>query len=143
MLPCAIDLPAAGDGIAGRGPSYGIASIRVDGGDARAVYNATAEARKIAVANSCPVLVEVRLDSPSITLLQCLLVLTLLLLFTAAVCSSPHGLYSTETLLILAAVLLPRLSCVAPRDMWLPCRPCPTAVATTPPPMTPPGVLQA
>lgn len=59
MLPCAIDLPAAGDGIAGRGPSYGIASIRVDGGDARAVYNATAEARKIAVANSCPVLVEV------------------------------------------------------------------------------------
>lgn len=49
----------AGDGIAGRGPSYGIASIRVDGGDARAVYNATAEARKIAVANSCPVLIEV------------------------------------------------------------------------------------
>lgn len=49
----------AGDGIAGRGPSYGIASIRVDGGDARAVYNATAEARRIAVANSCPVLVEV------------------------------------------------------------------------------------
>ncbi|KAL0045713.1 hypothetical protein WJX82_002475 [Trebouxia sp. C0006] len=47
-----------GDGIAGRGPSYGIASIRVDGGDARAVYNATAEARKIAVANSCPVLIE-------------------------------------------------------------------------------------
>lgn len=49
----------AGDGIAGRGPSYGIASIRVDGGDARAVYNATAEARKIAVASSCPVLIEV------------------------------------------------------------------------------------
>lgn len=49
----------SGDGIAGRGPSYGIASIRVDGGDARAVYNATAEARKIAVANSCPVLIEV------------------------------------------------------------------------------------
>lgn len=49
----------AGDGIAGRGPSYGIASIRVDGGDARAVYNATAEARRIAVANSCPVLIEV------------------------------------------------------------------------------------
>lgn len=50
----------AGDGIAGRGPSYGIASIRVDGGDARAVYNATVEARRIAVANSCPVLIEVR-----------------------------------------------------------------------------------
>lgn len=52
--------PRTGDGIAGRGPSYGIASIRVDGGDARAVYNATAEARKIAVANSCPVLIEVQ-----------------------------------------------------------------------------------
>ena len=54
-----VALTSAGDGIAGRGPSYGIASIRVDGGDARAVYNATAEARKIAVANSCPVLIEV------------------------------------------------------------------------------------
>jgi hypothetical protein len=39
----------AGDGIAGRGPGYGMASLRVDGGDARAVYNATAAARKIAV----------------------------------------------------------------------------------------------
>lgn len=45
-------LPAflrAGDGIAGRGPAYGIATLRVDGGDARAVYNATAEARRIAL----------------------------------------------------------------------------------------------
>lgn len=50
----------AGDGIAGRGPSYGIASIRVDGGDARAVYNAAAEARRIAVADSCPVMIEAR-----------------------------------------------------------------------------------
>lgn len=64
----------AGDGIAGRGPSYGIASIRVDGGDARAVYNATAEARKIAVADSCPVLIEV--CSPfSGLFLYCLLLL--------------------------------------------------------------------
>jgi hypothetical protein len=39
----------AGDGIAGRGPGYGIATLRVDGGDARAVYNATAEARRIAL----------------------------------------------------------------------------------------------
>ena len=38
----------AGDGIAGRGPGYGIASLRVDGGDARAVYCATKEARRVA-----------------------------------------------------------------------------------------------
>ena len=49
----------AGDGIAGRGPSYGIPTIRVDGGDARAVYNATLEARNIALGQSCPVLIEV------------------------------------------------------------------------------------
>lgn len=50
----------AGDGIAGRGPSYGVATIRVDGGDVRAVYNATAEARAIAVEQKVPVLIEVR-----------------------------------------------------------------------------------
>ena len=50
---------SAGDGIAGRGPSYGMHSVRVDGGDARAVYNATAEARQIAVERSCPVMLEV------------------------------------------------------------------------------------
>jgi len=49
----------AGDGIASRGPSYGIASMRVDGGDARAMYNATAEARRIAVETQRPVLIEV------------------------------------------------------------------------------------
>lgn len=49
----------AGDGIASRGPSYGIASIRVDGGDARAMYCATAEARRVAVATKRPVLIEV------------------------------------------------------------------------------------
>ena len=42
-------LPSAGDGIAGRGPGYGMAALRVDGGDARAVFNATAEARRIAI----------------------------------------------------------------------------------------------
>ncbi|KAL4854263.1 2-oxoisovalerate dehydrogenase subunit alpha 2 [Chlorella vulgaris] len=58
----AISTPATdqyrGDGIAGRGPGYGMASLRVDGGDARAVYNATAAARKIAVEQQVPVLVE-------------------------------------------------------------------------------------
>ncbi|KAK9816866.1 hypothetical protein WJX72_006300 [[Myrmecia] bisecta] len=58
----AISTPATeqyrGDGIAGRGPSYGMATIRVDGGDARAVYNATAQARKHAVENQCPVMIE-------------------------------------------------------------------------------------
>ena len=51
----------AGDGIAGRGPSYGMSSTRVDGGDARAVYAATAEARRMAIAGGCPVLIEVSL----------------------------------------------------------------------------------
>lgn len=58
----AISTPASeqyrGDGIAGRGPSYGIASIRVDGGDAQAVYNATMEARHMALEHSVPVLIE-------------------------------------------------------------------------------------
>ncbi|CAD7705119.1 unnamed protein product [Ostreobium quekettii] len=47
-----------GDGVAGRGPCYGMATIRVDGGDPRAVYSATALARKLALENSCPVLIE-------------------------------------------------------------------------------------
>ncbi|GLC56792.1 hypothetical protein PLESTB_001149300 [Pleodorina starrii] len=45
----AISTPAheqyKGDGIAGRGPMYGIPTIRVDGGDVRAVYNAVVAAR--------------------------------------------------------------------------------------------------
>ncbi|KAG2438412.1 hypothetical protein HYH02_010867 [Chlamydomonas schloesseri] len=49
----AISTPAheqyKGDGIAGRGPMYGIPSIRVDGGDVRAVYNAVVEARRRAL----------------------------------------------------------------------------------------------
>lgn len=36
-----------------------MASTRVDGGDARAVYCAVAEARRMAVADACPVLIEV------------------------------------------------------------------------------------
>uniref|UniRef100_A0A914DIP9 2-oxoisovalerate dehydrogenase subunit alpha n=1 Tax=Acrobeloides nanus TaxID=290746 RepID=A0A914DIP9_9BILA len=47
----------AGDGIAGKGPGYGLHTIRVDGNDLFAVYNATQEARKLAVENK-PVLIE-------------------------------------------------------------------------------------
>ncbi|XP_046985383.1 2-oxoisovalerate dehydrogenase subunit alpha, mitochondrial [Schistocerca americana] len=47
-----------GDGIAGRGPGYGIATVRVDGNDVFAVYNATKAARKYALENSKPVLLE-------------------------------------------------------------------------------------
>ncbi|GAB3016988.1 thiamine pyrophosphate-dependent dehydrogenase E1 component subunit alpha [Bowmanella dokdonensis] len=58
----AISTPAeeqfAGDGIASRGLGYGIKTIRVDGNDAFAVYAATKQAREIALAESCPVLIE-------------------------------------------------------------------------------------
>jgi len=58
----AISTPAAeqyrGDGIAVRGPSYGIATIRVDGNDVFAVYNATKKAREICERESRPVLIE-------------------------------------------------------------------------------------
>ncbi|XP_072125984.1 2-oxoisovalerate dehydrogenase subunit alpha, mitochondrial isoform X3 [Mobula birostris] len=47
-----------GDGIAARGPGYGIISIRVDGNDVFAVYNATKEARRRAVAENQPFLIE-------------------------------------------------------------------------------------
>ena len=48
----------AGDGIAARGVGYGMKTIRVDGNDVLAVYAACVEARKIAVENNEPVLVE-------------------------------------------------------------------------------------
>jgi hypothetical protein len=51
---------AAGDGIAARGRAYGIPAVRVDGGDARAVYCATKEARRIALEHNTPVLLEVQ-----------------------------------------------------------------------------------
>jgi len=58
----AISTPAseqyAGDGIAGRGPGYGVPSVRVDGGDARAVFNAVSAARALALERGGPVLVE-------------------------------------------------------------------------------------
>ncbi|ASD67095.1 thiamine pyrophosphate-dependent dehydrogenase E1 component subunit alpha [Pseudoalteromonas piscicida] len=58
----AISTPAdeqfKGDGIAARGVGYGIKTIRVDGADTLAVYAATQAARKIAVENGEPVMIE-------------------------------------------------------------------------------------
>jgi 2-oxoisovalerate dehydrogenase E1 component alpha subunit len=58
----AISTPAAeqyaGDGVAGRGPAYGVPAVRVDGGDARAVYNAVGAARQLALERGGPVLIE-------------------------------------------------------------------------------------
>lgn len=48
----------AGDGIASRGPGYGMDTIRVDGNDALAVYFAMKEARKRTIESNKPVLVE-------------------------------------------------------------------------------------
>jgi len=47
-----------GDGIAARGPAYGIETIRVDGNDIFAVYNATKAAREICVTQCRPILIE-------------------------------------------------------------------------------------
>ena len=44
--------------MAARGPGYGMVTIRVDGNDFFAVYNATKEARNIAIKESRPVLIE-------------------------------------------------------------------------------------
>ncbi|WP_372741635.1 thiamine pyrophosphate-dependent dehydrogenase E1 component subunit alpha [Neptunomonas sp.] len=58
----AISTPAseqfAGDGIAPRGIGYGMHTIRVDGNDILAVLEATRQARKIAVEQNEPVLIE-------------------------------------------------------------------------------------
>jgi TPP-dependent pyruvate/acetoin dehydrogenase alpha subunit len=48
----------AGDGIASRGPGYGLDTIRVDGNDALAVLAAVREARRRAVEGKKGVLVE-------------------------------------------------------------------------------------
>lgn len=53
-----IDDQYAGDGIAVRGVSYGMPTIRVDGNDLFAVYNATQQARKIIMDTKMPVLIE-------------------------------------------------------------------------------------
>merc|ERR1719161_2119865 len=47
-----------GDGIAARGLAFGIPSVRVDGNDLVAVFNATREARRITVEEKKPVLLE-------------------------------------------------------------------------------------
>lgn len=47
-----------GDGIAARGVAYGLHTIRVDGNDIWAVYNATVEAREIATTKNAPVMIE-------------------------------------------------------------------------------------
>ncbi|CAF1214473.1 unnamed protein product, partial [Didymodactylos carnosus] len=47
-----------GDGIASRAPGYGMITIRVDGNDLFAVYNATKAARELTVNKSRPVLIE-------------------------------------------------------------------------------------
>lgn len=58
----AISTPSAeqykGDGIACKGPSYGINTIRVDGNDVLAVYKATKLAKEYAIRESKPVLIE-------------------------------------------------------------------------------------
>ncbi|CAB4489427.1 hypothetical protein RhiirA5_345994 [Rhizophagus irregularis] len=58
----AISTPALeqykGDGIASRGIGYGIDTIRVDGNDVWAIYNVTKAARKLAVEENRPVLIE-------------------------------------------------------------------------------------
>jgi len=48
----------AGDGIAVRGPSYGIYTLRVDGNDALAVYQAVKFSREYIVREKRPVLIE-------------------------------------------------------------------------------------
>lgn len=47
-----------GDGIASRGPGYGILTIRVDGNDLLAVRRVTQQARELATRNQRPVLIE-------------------------------------------------------------------------------------
>ena len=47
-----------GDGIAGRGPAYGMLTVRVDGNDVFAVYNAVSQARQVALNEMRPVLIE-------------------------------------------------------------------------------------
>ena len=49
----------ASDGVAPRGVAYGMPSIRVDGNDLLAVYAATARARRIAVEEGMPTMIEV------------------------------------------------------------------------------------
>jgi 2-oxoisovalerate dehydrogenase E1 component alpha subunit len=47
-----------GDGVAARGPAMGLNTVRVDGTDTLAVFNAVAKARHLAVTENKPVLIE-------------------------------------------------------------------------------------
>jgi 2-oxoisovalerate dehydrogenase E1 component alpha subunit len=53
-----IDDQYAGDGIAVRGVAYGMPTIRVDGNDIFAIYNACKKAREMIIADKRPALVE-------------------------------------------------------------------------------------
>lgn len=57
ILNC--DYVWSGDGVVAKGPAYGMSSIRVDGNDTLAIYATIKAARKIAVEESRPVLIEV------------------------------------------------------------------------------------
>ncbi|KAK6167983.1 hypothetical protein SNE40_021897 [Patella caerulea] len=48
----------SGDGIASRGAGYGMISIRIDGNDVLAVYNAVKAAHEICLSQNRPVLIE-------------------------------------------------------------------------------------
>lgn len=48
----------AGDGIAARGPAYGIPTFRMDGNDLWAVYSVTKMARDMALSQNTPILIE-------------------------------------------------------------------------------------
>lgn len=61
---------SVGDGIVVRGQAYGVRSIRVDGNDALAVFNAVHVARKMAINESRPVLIEVKHSSLSFYVLR-------------------------------------------------------------------------
>ncbi|XP_049872751.1 2-oxoisovalerate dehydrogenase subunit alpha, mitochondrial [Pectinophora gossypiella] len=47
-----------GDGIASRGPSMGLNTVRIDGTDPLAVYNAVKQARELTISSNKPVLIE-------------------------------------------------------------------------------------
>lgn len=47
-----------GDGIAARGPGYGINTLRVDGNDVFAVYNVTKKAKEFCLKHNKPVIIE-------------------------------------------------------------------------------------
>lgn len=53
-----IDDQYAGDGIAVRGVSYGMPTIRVDGNDIFAIYHATKKAREMILRDKRPALIE-------------------------------------------------------------------------------------